>query len=314
MKLSRPYTLEEICQLINRQFDGSADHQITGLNEIHMVEPGDVVFVDHPKYYEKALNSAATTILINKKVERPEGKALIFSEDPFADYNKLSRHFMPGELSMLNRGEDVEIHPNAKVHPSVIMGNHIRIGKDTVIMPGVVLYDNITIGERVRIHANTVLGGDAFYYKKREAVYDKMHSCGSIIIEDDVEIGTSCTIDRGVSGSTVIGQGSKLDNQIHIGHDTVIGKNCLFAAQVGIAGCTVIEDGVTLWGQVGVKSDIVVGEGAIVGAQSGVSKSLDGGQVYTGSPAGPTREKYKELVLLKRIPEILDKLKELEKS
>jgi UDP-3-O-[3-hydroxymyristoyl] glucosamine N-acyltransferase len=159
-----------------------------------------------------------------------------------------------------------------------------------------------------------VIGSDAFYYntrKNREVWYRRMESCGRVIIEDFVEIGAGCTIDRGVTHDTIIGKGTKMDNLIHIGHDTVVGKNCLFAAQVGIAGAVMIEDGVVLWGQVGVSKTLTIGENAVVYAQSGVKGNLDKGKVYFGSPAEDAIVKKRELVYLKRLPEIWQKIREM---
>jgi UDP-3-O-[3-hydroxymyristoyl] glucosamine N-acyltransferase len=138
-----------------------------------------------------------------------------------------------------------------------------------------------------------------------------MQSCGNVIIEDDVEIGANCTIDRGVTASTRIGKGTKMDNLVHIGHDTNVGRNCLFAAQVGIAGGCVIEDGVILWGQVGVSKTLTIGENAVIYAQSGVPASLDGNKTYFGSPVVDAKQKQKELVWIRRIPEMWEKLKQL---
>ncbi|MFY7728115.1 MAG: UDP-3-O-(3-hydroxymyristoyl)glucosamine N-acyltransferase, partial [Flavobacterium sp.] len=153
-----------------------------------------------------------------------------------------------------------------------------------------------------------VLGGDAFYYKKRPEGFDQLISCGRVVIEDNVGIGALCTIDKGVTGDTTIGAGTKIDNQVHIGHDTIIGKKCLIASQTGIAGCVVVEDEVTMWGQVGVTSAITIGTKAVIQAQTGVGKSLEGGKVYFGSPAEESREKLKQMAYVKRIPEILEKL------
>lgn len=308
MKLSAPVALKDIAAIIGCEFDGDPDFQVTGINEIHKVGAGDLVFVDHPKYYEKALQCAATTVLINQRVERPEGKALIFSDDPFRDYNKLTRHFSPWKMHSGQQGENCHIAADAQVHPSVIMGSHCTIGARSIVHAGVVMYDNVHIGEDCIIHANTVLGSDAFYYKARPTGRDKMHSCGSVDIEDNVEIGAGCTIDRGVSGDTRIGAGTKIDNHVHIGHDTVVGSNCLFAAQVGIAGCVVIEEGVMLWGQVGVASDIHIGKGAIVLGQSGITKDLQGDKTYFGSPAEDVRVKYRELASMRKLPEVIEKL------
>lgn len=311
MKFPRVYTLAEMAELVDCKYDGAQDHTITGINEIHVVENGDIVFVDHPKYYDKALNSAATTIIINKQVETPVGKALIFSDDPFTTFNKITLHFSPKQA--WHKNTDNKIDPSALIAPGVVMGHNIKIGARTVIHPNVTIYDNASIGEDVEIHSNTVIGSHAFYYKKADGQYTKMHSCGEVRIEDRVEIGAGCTIDKGVTGSTTIGEGSKIDNSVHVGHDTVIGKNCLVAAQVGIAGCVIMEDDITLWGQVGVRSDITIGKGAVVLAQTGISKGLEGGKTYFGSPVSESRDKLKEMANTRKIPGIIDDLRELKK-
>jgi len=308
MKLNREYTVKEIAQIIGCSFIGNENHIVTGLNEIHMVEPGDLMFVDYHKYYDKALNSAATTILIDKEVDCPEGKALIVSENPFDDYNKLTRHFSPFKPQTSLVGENTIIAPSAIISPNVIIGHNVTIGENVIISAGVVLGNNITIDENVIVGPNSVIGHYAFYYKKKDTGYDRMHTCGGVHLKKNVEIGALCTIDAGVSGITVIGEGTKIDNQVQVGHDTIVGKNCLFAANVGVAGCVVVEDNVTLWGQVGCASDIVIGEGATVLAQSGIAKSLAGGKSYFGSPAGEVRLKFKEMAALRKLPEILENL------
>jgi UDP-3-O-[3-hydroxymyristoyl] glucosamine N-acyltransferase len=309
MVLYRPHTLAEISSLIDANFIGSPDHSVTGINEIHMVVPGDLVFVDHPKYYQKALESAATTILIDQEVECPAGKGLIISAKPFDDFNRLTRHFNPFSPVANNIGENCSIDPTAIIHPSAVIGHRVKIGKDTVILPGVVLANDTIIGDRVIIGANSVVGHSAFYYKKKPEGYDRMHTCGSVHIHDDAEIGALCTIDAGVTGVTTIGKGTKIDNQVHIGHDTVIGAHCLMAANVGLAGCVRVEDHVTLWGQVGCASDVTIGKGAVVLAQSGISKDLEGGKTYFGSPCAEVKEKFREMAALRQLPQLLEKLK-----
>lgn len=271
---------------------------ITGINEIHKVRKGDLTFVDVQKYYAKALTSDASFIIINKDVEFPDGKAILISEDPFHDYNRLVTHFMPEEKpwhTTFSKGENVSIGVDVQIYPGVVLGRDIEIGDGSVIYPNVVIYDNAIIGKNVIIHANTVIGGHAYYYKNRKSHFEKLISCGKIILENDVEIGASCTIDKGVSGDTIIGEHTKLDNQVHIGHGAVIGKRCLIGAQVGIGGKTTIEDDVILWGQTGVTKDITIGAGAVVSAQSGVSKSLEGGKAYFGTPAREIRKVQKEM-------------------
>ena len=308
MQLDPAQTLSGLAELIGAEFDGDPNHRVTGINEIHKVVPGDLVFVDHPKYYQKALDSAATTILINKQVECPEGKGLIISEDPFRDYNFLTRHFLPFQTAHQPISESASIGEGTHIQPGTFIGNNVKIGKNCLIHANVSIYDHTIIGDDVIVHANAVLGADAFYFQKRQNGYNKMFSCGRVILEDRVEIGASCTIDRGVSGDTIIGEGSKLDNNVHIGHDTVVGKHCLMAAQVGIAGCVTVEDNVTLWGQVGVISDITIGAGAVVLAQAGVGKSLEGNTTYFGSPAGEARKKMKEVAAIRSLPEVIRSL------
>jgi UDP-3-O-[3-hydroxymyristoyl] glucosamine N-acyltransferase len=308
MKFPIPYTLEQIASIIQTEFIGANDFQVLGINEIHVVEAGDVVFVDHPKYYDKALNSKATTILINKKVDCPEGKALLISDDPFRDFNKLTTFFKPFEKASKAIANAAKIGKDTIIQPNCFIGNNVVIGDNCIIHANVAIYDNCVIGNHVTIHAGTVVGSDAFYYKNRPEGFDKLLSGGRVVIEDHVDIGALCTIDKGVTGDTTIKKGTKIDNQVQIGHDTVVGQKCLIASQTGIAGCVIIEDEVTLWGQVGVTSAITIGKKAIILAQSGVSKSLEGGKTYFGSPAEEAREKLKQLAYVKRIPEILKQI------
>lgn len=309
MKFPKVYPIKEIAAIIDCDFVGDENFPVHGMNEIHVVEPGDIVFVDHPKYYDKALQSAATIVLINKEVDCPEGKALLISDDPFRDFNKLTKHFQPFKAAGAAIATTAKIGEGTVMQPNVVVGENVTIGKNCLIYSNVVIYDNAVIGDNVIIHAGTVLGADAFYYKKRPEGFDQLLSGGRVVIKNNVGIGALCTIDRGVTGDTTIGEGSKIDNQVHIGHDTVIGKKCLIAAQTGIAGCVIIEDEVTIWGQVGTTSGITIGSKAVLLAQSGISKSLEGGKVYFGYPAEESREKLKQLAHIKRIPEILEKLK-----
>jgi UDP-3-O-[3-hydroxymyristoyl] glucosamine N-acyltransferase len=308
MKFKTPQTLKKIASLLKVDFIGDENFEILGINEIHVVEKGDIVFVDHPKYYDKALNSLATTIIINKKVLCPEGKALLISEDPFRDFNTITKHFNPFIASKENIAITAVIGENTIIQPNVFIGNHVFVGENCLIHPNVSIYDHTVIGNNVTIHANTVLGADAFYYKKRATGFDKLISGGRVVLEDNVDLGASCTIDRGVTGDTTIGEGTKIDNQVHVGHDTIIGKKCLIASQTGIAGCVIIEDEVTIWGQVGTNSGITIGKGAVILGQTGVTKSVVGGKSYFGTPVAESREKLKEMAEIKRF------LKEQKKS
>lgn len=311
MNLTNPVSVTEICSLINaRVFPGQADC-ITGINEIHKVKEGDLSFVDHPKYYKRVLLSAASVVLINNAdVENPLQKTLIVSDDPFRDFNRLTRHFSPFKPFPAHTTK-ARIGENTLIMPGAVIADEVTIGNNCLIYPNVVIYPNTHIGNHVTIHANSVIGSDGYYFKRRPEGYDKLLSCGRVIIEDHVEIGACCTIDCGVTGDTVIGQGTKFDNHIHIGHGAVIGKNCLFAAQVGVGGKTIIEDDVILWGQVGVSKTLTIGKGAVVLAQSGVPYSLEGGKTYFGSPAQEARTMMRQLGLLKQLTAAWDKVKKL---
>ena len=309
MKFSKKYSLKEIAEIIGCHYIGSDDFPVYGMNEIHVVTTGDIVFVDHPKYYEKALQSAATVVLINKEVDCPEGKALLISDDPFRDFNKLTHHFRPFTSASISISESATIGEGTVIQPNCFIGHNVTIGKNCIIHSNVSIYDNCIIGDNVIIQAGAILGADAFYYKKRPEGFDQLLSGGRVVIENNVGIGALSTIDKGVTGDTTIGEGTKIDNQVHVGHDTVIGKKCLIAAQTGIAGCVIIEDEVTLWGQVGTTSGITIGSKAVILGQTGVTKSVEGGKSYFGTPIEESREKLKQLANIKRIPEILKNLK-----
>lgn len=315
MKFPAPVTLDWLSNLVDAEVVGDRHLQATGINEIHRVEKGDLVFVDHPKYYNKCLQSEASFIIINNKdVQIPEGKALLVVDEPFESYLKVVNHFRPFVPATKAISDTAEIGEGTVIMPNAFIGNHVKIGKNSIIHPNVSILDYTVIGDNVIIQSGTVIGSDAFYYntkKNREVWYKKMQSCGNVVIEDYVEIGAGCTIDRGVTAETRIGAGTKMDNQVHIGHDVIVGKNCLFAAQVGIAGGTTLKDGVTLWGQVGVSKTLTINSNVTVLAQSGVGGDLEEGKVYFGSPAEDASVKKRELVWVKRIPEIWEKLKKL---
>jgi len=308
MKFSTPQKLKDLASLVSAEISGDANLVITGINEINVLEEGDIVFVDHPKYYDKALNSKATVVIINKKVECPAGKALLVCDDPFSAFNRVSSQFSSRSFSQKSISDSAVIGKNTRVMPNCFIGDNVKIGTNCIIHPNVSIYDNCIIGNNVILHSGVVIGADAFYYKKRSTGYDRLLSVGKVVIEDNIEVGSLSSIDRGVTGETVIGAGTKIDNHVQIGHDTKVGKNCLFASQVGISGACVIEDDVILWGQVGVPSKIRIGKGAVLLGQSAPAKNLEGGKTYLGSPADEAMKKFRELAAMRRLPEIVEKI------
>ena len=307
MNWSKSISAGELAQKLGAECIGDSTIQLSGINEIHRVQEGDVTFCDNSKYIKKALESPASCVLVNARAEAPKGKVLLLLDEPFTVFTTLSKE-LRGSLETTDMVDSSAAIGNGTViMPGTFLGNNVVVGKNCLIHPNVTVYDGCTIGDNVIIHSGTVIGADAFYYQRNDG-YNKLNSCGTVRIENDVEIGANCTIDRGVTSETVIGRGTKIDNLVQIGHDTVIGKNCLFASQVGIAGVVTIEDDVILWGQVGVQKDLTIGKGAVVLGQSGIAKSLKGGITYFGSPVQEARQKMKELAFIKQLPSIIQKL------
>jgi UDP-3-O-[3-hydroxymyristoyl] glucosamine N-acyltransferase len=294
MKFTKAQNIQLLAALLNCKVKGDVDQCASGINEIHMVEHGDIVFVDHPKYYQKALLSAATIIIIPEELPFPEGKSLLVHPKPFDAFNFLLKHFAAEQTL-----KDAWIHESAKVYPNVYLGKNVCIEENCVIHAGAHIADHTHLESGVIIGPNSVIGHDAFYYKKKPEGYDRLISSGGVHLESNVEIGALCTIDRGVTGVTRIGKGTKIDNQVHIGHDTQIGTNTLIAAGCGISGCVEIGNNVTIWGQVGMASGVKVHDHAVILGQSGVTKNVPEGAEYFGTPAGPSKDKYTELVYLR---------------
>lgn len=311
MKFPHPLTVNETAELINARIAGSTSGLVYGINEIHKVEPGDLCFVDHPRYYDKCLQSDASFIIIDQEVENRYGKTLLICDQPFEAYVTIVNKYRPFYPQDQWKGEHVSIGENTWIAPGVFIGQHVKIGKGCRIHANVSLYDYTEIGDDVVIHSGAVIGGDAFYYnskKNREQWYRQMPSGGKVVIEDGVHIGANTCIDKGVSHITRIGKGTKIDNLVQIGHDVVIGANCIIAAQVGIAGATTVGNGVNIWGQAGINKTILIPDGVTIMGQAGVTHSLEAGKTYMGFPAEEAGIKRREYVWTKRIPQLWEKV------
>ncbi len=314
MKFEPVLSLRELAMIIGCEFVGDPDFIVSGLNEIHMVENGDVTFVDHPKYYDKALQSKATTIIINKRVDCPAGKALLFHDKPFDAFIQIIRQYRPFTPAFASISPTSIIGDGTVIQPGAFVGNHVKIGKNCVIHANASIYDHCILGNDVIVHSNSVIGADAYYFQRRPEGYKKFESCGNVILNDRVEVGALCTIDRGVTGDTLIDEGTKLDNHCQVGHDTYIGRNCLIGSHAAIAGVTRIEDDVILWGRVAVNKDLVIGKGAVVLATSAVDKSLEPGKTYFGTPAEDVRKKWRELASIRQLPELINEFRKLQNA
>ncbi|MFK7972048.1 MAG: UDP-3-O-(3-hydroxymyristoyl)glucosamine N-acyltransferase [Bacteroidia bacterium] len=324
MNFNQSLTAGQAAQILGAKLIGSADVLLSGANEIHHVRAGDISFVDHPKYYKTALSSAATIILINKEMEAPEGKALLLSDDPFRDFNRimaLGRPAIPldttgepqlGEHVRLGKnvicGEDVIIADDVEIGHNTTIGSHVRIGAGTRIQANCVINDYTTIGVECTINAGTVIGTDALYYKRRPEGFDRLNSHGGVVIGDKVDIGGNCNIDRGATADTTIGDGTKIDALVHIGHDTKIGKHCLIAGNAILAGNVTLEDEVMVWGKVGISQNVKVGKGATIMSHARVTRDLEAGGTYAGLFAEEHRQHLRSMAALRKLPEVLKSL------
>jgi UDP-3-O-[3-hydroxymyristoyl] glucosamine N-acyltransferase len=310
MKCSNPISVKDLANRFGLKLIGNPDNVVYGINEIHKVVAGDLTFVDHEKYYSKSINSAATIILIDKEVDCPEGKTLLVGENPFQTYNTLVLEHRPLEPQINRIAETAIIHPSAVIEAGAVIGHYCVIGQDAYVGANAVIGEFTVIGNRSVVQAGAIIGSDAFYYKKTKEGFKKWRSGGRVIIFEDVEIGAGCTINKGVSGDTIIGDGTKIDCLVHIGHGVVLGKHCLLAGQVGIGGKTIVGNHVTMYGKVGVAQNIIIEDGVTLLAGSGVGKNLEAGKTYFGSPCEEAKMKMREMVALRQLP---DWMKEMRK-
>lgn len=314
MKFEQPLPLQKLLDIIQENIivKGNTSNLITGINEIHSVEPGNLSFVDHPKYFDKVLNSVAGVILINKDVPPPEGKTLLITDDPMVAYLKVVRHFVKFHPQNEAINPNAIIGKNTVIQPNCFVGENVIIGDNCVIHSNVSIYANSIIGNNVIIHSGSVIGGDAYYFQKRNPEWKKFESCGRTVIADDVEIGCNVTIDKGVSGDTFIGQGTKFDNIVQVGHDAHIGAHCLVGSLSAVAGCTFIDDECILWAKSSVNKDIYVAKKTTLLALSAIDKSVtEEGAILFGVPAYEARKKWKEMACSKKLPELFDDFEKL---
>lgn len=301
MRLSSPLLAAELAEKISGQLLGDGAIKITGLNEIHHVEAGDLCFVDHPRYYAPTLASAASVILIDQATECPPGKALIVCDEPFTAFNDLIRAERKETVWTSNIDPSARIGARTRIAPGAVVAAGAVLGTDCYVGPNAVLTEGVRLGNHVYVGAGAVIGEEAFYFKKTSQGYHPWRSGGTVILEDRVSIGANCNISRGVSSPTIIGEGTKLDALVQIGHDCKIGKHCLLAAQVGVAGNTTLGDWCVLQGQVGVTQNLKLAERTVVMAQSGLMDNTEEGTSYFGSPAQELRKAFRNLIAVRKL-------------
>lgn len=332
MKLS----LAEIADLVQGELEGDSAIHIHGIAKIEEAAEGEITFISNPKYAKYIEATNASAVIVSKDFPK-SAKAIIRTQNPYLSFLKVLQTFHPksdtiaqgihpsaviDETAQIGKDvrigacvvidKNVKIGENVRIYPGTVIGQSVEIGNNVIIYANVVLREHVSVGNNVIIHSGTVVGSDGFGFAKEGQQYHKIPQVGTVVIEDDVEIGANCTIDRATLGRTIIHKGVKLDNLIQVAHNVEIGANTVIAAQTGISGSTRIGQNAVIGGQVGFVGHIEIGDNTTIGAQSGVSKSLPENSVYFGYPARPIMQAKREEAALRKLPELLKKISELE--
>ncbi len=331
-------TLNEIAKFIGGKVIGDGDTLITGVSGIKEAAEGDITFLANSKYSPLMDKTAASAIITSADAQKT-AKPVILTENPSLAFTKIISMFIPDDIGHpegidytvvmgknVTLGKDVAIGPYVVIGDNVsigdksiiyagcFIGHHSKIGSQTLIYPHVSIRERISIGSRVIIHSGTVIGSDGFGFVTIKGAQHKIPQVGTVEIADDVEIGANVTIDRARFDKTAIGCGTKIDNLVQIGHNVIIGENCLIVAQVAIAGSTIVGNNVTLAGQAGLVGHITIGDNVIVTGQSGVSKSVPANTMVSGYPARPFMTTQRVNASLQNLPKLFDLVKELKKK
>jgi UDP-3-O-[3-hydroxymyristoyl] glucosamine N-acyltransferase len=338
------FTAQQIATLVQGRLEGDPDIKVSSVAKIEEAKEGDLCFLSNPKYEEFIYSSAASVVLLNESLElsRPVSATLIRVKDAYSSfaflleqYNNmisgngntgieqpsfisssasLGKDVYIGAFSYI--GDNVRLGDGVKIYPGSYVGNNVVIGAGSRIYPGVKVYHGCLLGEKVVIHSGSVIGGDGFGFAPlSDGTYKKIAQIGNVIIEDDVEIGANCAIDRATLGSTILRKGVKFDNFIHIAHNVEVGENCYFAAHTVVAGSTKIGKNCMTSGQVGIVGHLQIADGTIVTAQSGISKSITkSGEVLMGSPAFDANKYRKSFVHFRNLDAMAQRITALEKQ
>jgi len=329
------YRLAELAERIEGELRGDGDVTITGVGHLEDANEGEITFADGPRVQSLADSSRASALIVPPDVE-VRHKPFIVTEDPRLAFSKVLELFAP------------DLHPAPGVHPTAVVGHNVTLGEDvsiganayvgdgvfigagsiiyplayvgpeTVIGSGCEIHPQVYVGPRVQIgnrvivHAGASVGADGFGYLQTAEGHRKIPQIGSVIVDDDVEIGANSTIDRATVDATRIGAGTKIDDQVHVAHNVVLGRNCLLCGQVGIAGSTTIGNNVVMGGQAGVNDHVEIGDDVIVAARTSVFGNLSEPGIYSGYPAGPHHQQLRVIAHMRRLPRLMDRIKELE--
>ena len=333
-------SIKEIADIVKGDIEGDGNIIISGVSGIKEAKQGELTFVANRRYANLMNTTHASAIIVSRDISSDNSRTLIKTDDPYHAFTRVMEIWANGNGQLLTKAgihptaaigqcvklgnnvsiqafsvieDNAEIGDNVVIFPQVYIGRKTRIGDETLIYPRVTIREKISIGRRCIIHSGTVIGSDGFGFAPVKGTHHKVPQIGTVIIEDDVEIGANVAIDRATIGKTQIGQGTKIDNLVQIAHNVVIGKNSIIVAQVGLSGSSIVGDGVTIAGQAGVTGHITVGNNSTVAARAGVTKSVPPDSCVSGFPAQPHDKEKRLKVSLLRVPETNKKVKELEK-
>lgn len=341
----RHATIGDIAKLLNAELVGDAKIIITGVGGLENAEPGSIAFIEHERLLKTALSSGAAAIIVPdtmaakmRRVERKVGKPAVLTGNPRLAFAKVMEFLQPSQLptpgihptaivepdAYLGEGVTVREHcyighhahigNGVVIYPHVVIGDGAQIGDNSILYPSVVIAHHVNIGQRVRIHSGSVLGGDGFGYVMENGKHRKVPQVGTVIIEDDVEIGANVCIDRATMGATRVGAGTKIDNLVQVAHNVQIGRNCILCGQVGLSGSVIIEDDAVLAGQAGLRDHVKIGKGATLGAKAGIMNDVKAGDFVTGSPAVTHKEFLRMEAAARKLPDALRTLRSLERQ
>lgn len=334
MLRNRAIPLSKLAELVEGRVEGE-EVLITGVSTIDHAQEGHITFVEKPEWLPIGEKSAASALIVSPET-RTKAKPIIVTEDPRLAFSKVLEIFAPerrvyegihptavlgahvhlGQNVSIGAhaviGDNVVLEDNVIIHPLVYIGHEARIGAGTEIHPHAYIGERVLIGKNCILHAGVAIGCDGFGYLPQSTGHKKIPQIGTVIIEDEVEIGANSTIDRATASATIIGAGTKIDDNVHIAHNCVIGRHCLFAGQVGIAGSTTVGDFVIMGGQAGINDHISICSHAIIGAQAGVFGDITEPGTYSGYGAGPHRQQLRILAAMQKLPDMLKMIRELQ--
>ena len=332
---SRSVTLNELARAVGGQVSGAAETAISGVSSLEEARTGDLAYIDGERFMKAAMDSTAAAFVVGHPLPGIPRPQLVVANPKYAFARLVQQFFtaprsVRGIAQQVSQGTGVQIGPDVSIWPFVTLGDRVRIGARVTLYPGVfvgddsvleddcLLYPNVTvrerctIGKRVIIHSGTVIGSDGFGYVQQEGRHHKIPQIGTVVIEDDVELGANVTVDRATFGRTVIKRGTKVDNLVQIAHNVTVGEHNILVAQVGIAGSTTLGSHVVVGGQAGLADHIQIGDQVMIAARSGVNRSLTGNQIVSGTPAMPHEISIKAQAVVPRLPELRQQVRDLE--